>query len=63
MDGATRIREDLGAMNKLVIALALVTLAGCSQRPPEPTQAQKDESNRKFEEWTVKEGSGKKWQP
>lgn len=57
MDGATRIREDLGAMNKLVIALALVTLAGCSQRPPEPTQAQK------FEEWTVKEGSGKKWQP
>lgn len=55
-------------MKTLVISLVLVSLAACSQQPPvkpqDPAnQAKRDEANRKFETWTYKEGSGKKWSP
>jgi uncharacterized lipoprotein len=55
-------------MNKIILSLMLVALAGCSQQPPvkpqDPAeQAKRDEANRKFETWTYKEGSGRKWSP
>jgi hypothetical protein len=55
-------------MKNLIISLAFAVLVGCSQQPPvkpqDPAeQAKRDEANKRFETWTYKEGSGRKWSP